>query len=851
MPPKDQIEKAIQALASAGVDVGENESAVDVQVPEDLSNLEPDVNIEELPDGGADVNFDPNAPIDQSQMPFDANLSDYIEENDLQTLSNKLVAAYESDKMSRKDWEDTYVKGLDMLGFKYDNRTQPFEGASGVVHPLLAESVTQFQAQAYKELLPPGGPVNTEIVGDITPEVEEQAKRVKDYMNYMITHVMKEYDPDMDQLLFYLPLSGSAFKKTYYDSLLQRPVSKFISGEDCVVNYMASSLEDAHRITHVTKMDSNELRKQQVSGFYRDIEVKTGSVNTISDVTEKVDELQGVSDTIASDDDEHFLLEMHVDADVPGFEDPNGVKLPYIITIDQFSTQVLSIRRNWLQQDQLKSRIDYFTHYKFLPGLGFYGFGLIHMLGGLSRTATSVLRQLIDAGTLANLPAGFKARGMRIRDHDEPLQPGEFRDVDVTGTSIKESLLPLPYKEPSQVLFALLGFCVDAGKSFAAIADMKMGEGNEQNPVGTTLALLERGTKVMSAIHKRLHYAQGIEFNLLARCIQMYLPPEYPYMVKGGNRMIKQSDFDERVDILPISNPNIFSMAQRVMLAQQQLQLAMANPALHNLREAYRRVYQALDVDNIDAILKPDPDQPQPMSPAMENSMAMKGQQPKAFPDQNHKAHMDTHGEFMFTRMVQINPQLYAMLEGHIMEHIALMAALQAQEEMKQELQQVDQMMQQAQQNPQMAQQAEQASQQVQAKLESRIAELEAEMIKEMARQEQEKAGNMAQDPLVRLKQQEIDLKAAEVAMKGEVEDNKLMADIGIEAEKIDLERDKMKGKMEETLVKESFGAIKEDTKATIDEIRQNMEDLRENKKIRSAEKIASMNGKMNGQKNS
>jgi hypothetical protein len=655
----------------------------------------------------------------------------------------------------------------------------------------------------------------------------------------------------MDQLLFYLPLSGSAFKKTYYDSLLQRPVSKFVSSEDCVVNYMATSLEEAFRITHVTKIDSNELRKQQISGFYRDIEVLTGSINTISGVTEKVDELQGVSDTIAADDDEHFLLEMHVVADVPGFEDESGIKLPYIITIDQFSTKVLSIKRNWLEQDQLKNRIDYFTHYKFLPGLGFYGFGLIHMLGGLSRTATSVLRQLIDAGTLANLPAGFKARGMRIRDHDQPLQPGEFRDVDVTGTSIKESLLPLPFKEPSQTLFALLGFCVDAGKSFAAIADMKMGEGNEQNPVGTTLALLERGTKVMSAIHKRLHYAQRLEFQLLARCIQMYLPPEYPYMVKGGNRMIKQSDFDERVDILPISNPNIFSMSQRVMLAQQQLQLAIANPALHNLREAYRRVYQALDVDNIDAILKPDPDQPQPMSPAMENSLAMKGQNPKAFPDQNHKAHIDTHGEFMFTRMVQINPQLYAMMESHIMEHIALMAALQVQEEMKQQIQQVDQMMQQAQQNQQMAQQAEQASQQLKIQMESKIAEMEAVMIAEMAKQEQEKAGNMEQDPLVRLKQQEIDLKAAEVSMKGEVEDNKLMADIGIEAEKMDLERDKMKGKMEETLAKESFGAIKEDTKQTIDEIRQNMEDLRENKKIRSAERIAAMKEKMNGRKNS
>jgi len=849
--PNSSIEKAIDALASAGVDIGANERATDVQVPERDVNFEPDVDIQGLPDGGADINFDPNAPIDQSQIPFNANLADFIEENDLQKLSNKLVAAYESDKQSRKDWENTYVKGLDMLGFKYEDRTQPFEGAAGVVHPLLAESVTQFQAQAYKELLPPAGPVNTEIVGEITPQVEEQAKRVKDYMNYQLMHVMKEYDPDMDQLLFYLPLSGSAFKKTYYDSLLQRPVSKFISSEDCVVNYMASSLEDAVRITHVTKMDANELRKQQVSGFYRDVPITSGSVATTSDVPDKVDELQGTSDTTPQDDDEHSLLEIHVAADVPGFEDESGIKLPYIITIDQFSTKVLSIKRNWIEQDPIKNRIDYFTHYKFLPGLGFYGFGLIHMLGGLSRTATSVLRQLIDAGTLANLPAGFKARGMRIRDHDEPLQPGEFRDVDVTGTSIKESLLPLPYKEPSQVLFALLGFCVDAGKSFAAIADMKMGEGNEQNPVGTTLALLERGTKVMSAIHKRLHYAQGVEFNLLARCIKMFLPPEYPYMVKGGNRMIKQQDFDDRIDILPVSNPNIFSMSQRVMLAQQQLQLAIANPALHNIREAYRRVYQALDVDNIDAILKPDPDQPQPMSPAMENSLAMKGQNPKAFPDQNHKAHMDTHGEFMFTRMVQINPQLYAMMESHIMEHIALAAALQVQEEMKQQIQQVDQMMQQAQQNPQMMQQAQQAQQQLKTQIESKVAELEAVMIAEMAKQEQEKAGNMAQDPLVRLKQQEIDLKAAEVAMKGEVEDNKLMADIGIEAEKMDLERDKMKGSMEETLAKESFGAIKEDTKQTIDEIRQNMEDLRENKKIRSAEKIAVMKEKMNGRKNS
>ena len=841
MPSSGAIEKAIEAL-NDGLEI--SGSGTEVQLPDKEVQFEPDIEITELPDGGAEINTDPNAPIDQSQVPFDANLAEYLEESDLQKLADKLIAAYETDKNSRKDWEDTYTKGLDMLGFKYEDRTQPFEGASGVIHPLLAESATQFQAQAYKELLPPSGPVNTEIVGEITPIVEEQAKRVKDFMNYQITHVMKEYDPDMDQLLFYLPLSGSAFKKTYYDSVLGRPVSKFVSSEDCVVNYMASSLEDAVRITHMTKVDSNALRKQQVSGFYRDIPITSGSVST-SDVKEKIDELHGVSDNLASEDDEHVLLEMHVDADVPGFEDESGIKLPYVITIDQYSTKILSIKRNWNQQDQLRNRVDYFTHYKFLPGLGFYGFGLIHMLGGLSRTATSVLRQLIDAGTLANLPAGFKARGMRIRDHDEPLQPGEFRDVDVTGQSIKESLLPLPYKEPSQVLFALLGFCVDAGKSFAAIADMKMGEGNEQNPVGTTLALLERGTKVMSAIHKRLHYAQGVEFNLLARCIKMFLPPEYPYMVKGGNRMIKQADFDDRVDILPVSNPNIFSMSQRVMLAQQQLQLAIANPALHNLREAYRRVYQALDVDNIDALLKPDPGNPPPKSPATENSEAMRGTEPKAFPQQNHKAHVEAHAEFMFTRPVQINPQLYAMMEAHILQHIAIMAAEQVEQQMQKQTQQFQQQMQQlqqqAQQNPQVEQQMQQLQQQFMTQKEAAISALEAQLIKNMAAEEQKRSGLEDKDPLVKLKQQEIDLKAAELMQKSEHDQTKMLMETAVDAEKLDLEREKMQSTNELGMVKESFGLLKEGQKDATAEIKENVAALRDKEKNRSNEKIAGM----------
>ena len=844
---KNNIDKALEALTGA---LEIEPTGEEVQLEPDKSvKFDPEVELMENEDGSADVNFDPNAPIDTANIPHDANLADYIEDNDLGRLSSDLLAGFESDKDSRKDWEESYVKGLDMLGFKYEDRTQPFEGASGVVHPLLAESVTQFQAQAYKELLPPSGPVRTQVVGLSTPEVQDQAKRVQQFMNYQITDVMREYDPDMDQLLFYLPLSGSAFKKVYYDGLLKRATAKFITSEDLVINYMATDLESADRITHVIKTNGNDVRKQQLGGFYRDVELPTGQTES-SDTADKIDELQGVEKNYSSDDDEHVVLEMHVNADVPGFEDTSGVKLPYIISIDQFSRTVLSIRRNWKQNDPNFAKNHYFVHYKFLPGLGFYGFGLIHMLGGLSRTATSVLRQLIDAGTLANLPAGFKARGMRIRDHDEPLQPGEFRDVDVTGVSIKESLLPLPYKEPSQVLFALLGFAVDAGKSFAAIADMKMGEGNEQNPVGTTLALLERGTKVMSAIHKRLHYAQKIEFKLLAKVFQIYLPPQYPYMVVGGNQQIKQSDFDDRVDVIPVSDPNIFSMAQRVTLAQQQLQLASAAPQLHNLREAYRRMYDAMGVDNVEAILKPDPEMPEPMSPAMENAGAMRGQQPKSFPMQDHMAHMQAHAEFMFTRMVQINPQLYAMLQAHVSEHISLIAGQQVQKKYKQQFQQLQQQMQQAQQNPQQMQQLQQQQEQLINQQAAEQAQIEAQMTQQLAQDEEARMKREAQDPLIKLKQQEIDLKAMETQMK-------LQKDMMVDAEKLDLERDKLEAETSIDLMKASADVNKEDSTEAMALLKENMAATREamknevaERKNQSAERIARENArsKANGQ---
>ena len=472
----------------------ENLSSIDIPLKEETEVVETD-------DGGAIIGeMDEEIVVD-----FSSNLAESIDDDELNNLSSELRQQYEDDKESRSDWIDSYTKGLDLLGFKYNERSQPFQGASGVTHPLLAESVTQFQSQAYKELLPAGGPVKCNIIGDSTPEIEAQSQRVKDYMNYLITDEMEDYDPDMDQMLFFLPLAGSAFKKVYYDVDLARPVAKFVPAEDLVVPYLSTDLDTSERITHLVKMTKNDLRKAQVAGFYRDIELQD-PYDEESKTQEKYNDIQG--ETKPNNTDIYNLLEIHCDLDLAGFEDDNGIKIPYVVTIEEGSGKVLSIYRNFKEEDPTRKKIEYFVHYKFLPGLGFYGFGLIHMLGGLSRTATSALRQLIDAGTLSNLPAGFKARGLRIRDDDNPIQPGEFRDVDAPSGDLRNGLLPLPYKGPDQTLFALLGFVVDAGRRFAAVADQKLGEGSQANPVGTTMALLEQGSKVMSAIHKRLHYAQ-------------------------------------------------------------------------------------------------------------------------------------------------------------------------------------------------------------------------------------------------------------------------------------------------------------------------------------------------------
>mgnify|MGYP003675808699 FL=1 len=720
------------------------------------------IDIEMTEDGGAIVNPEIMPP----DTGFDGNLAEFIDENDLQVIASELRQSFEDDKSSRQQWEETYTKGLDLLGLNYSERSQPFQGASGVTHPLLAESVTQFQAQAYKELLPASGPVRTQIIGQATKDKEDQAQRVSDFMNYQIMHVMEEYDPELDQMLFYLPLAGSTFKKIYYDANLGRAVSKFIPAEDLVVPYTATNLEECERVTHILKRTDNDIKKMQVSGFYRDVDLQV--IEEERKVEEKERKLSGVQKT-GYRDDQYTLLEMHVDLDVPGFEDPDGIKLPYIVTIDEGSGNVLSIYRNYKDGDTLYKKQQYFVHYKFMPGLGFYGLGLIHMIGGLSRTATAALRQLIDAGTLANLPAGFKARGLRIADDDSPIQPGEFRDVDAPSGDLRAGLLPLPYKGADPTLFQLLGFCVQAGKEFATVADQKIGEAAGAGaPVGTTMALMERGMRVMSAIHKRVHYAQRIEFKLLARIFAESLPPMYPYEVQGDLQSLKASDFDERIDIIPVSDPTIFSMSQRVTLAQTQLQLAEAAPQMHNIYEAYRRMYSAMGVQNIDAIL-PVPTGPEPMDPGMENATALSGGSLTAFRKQNQLAHIDAHRAFFSSVLVKNNPQTMMILQSHIMEHVSLQAREEVEQEMAKEFEAL-----QAQAGGELPPEQQNEMQEL---VESKIAERIVEMTEKMVTEEQEVMSEQGEDPLVQLKQQEINLKAQDLQRKATADEGKMMLD--------------------------------------------------------------------------
>jgi hypothetical protein len=747
--------------------------AVDTVV-EDIKEEPKEIEVMETADGGAEISFDPNA-VEPVSSSHNQNLAELLDDSILDPLGSKLVDDYKDYRSSRKDWEDTYRNGLDLLGFKYERRTEPFKGASGVTHPVLSEAVTQFQAQAYKELLPADGPVRTQILGAQTPAKQDQSNRIKDFMNYQIMDQMKEYEPEFDQMLFYLPLSGSTFKKVYYDDLLGRAVSKFIPADDLVVPYSATSLDDAESVIHIIKMSENDLRKQQVSGFYRDIDLAQPGMQT-DDITKKEREIEGVKQT--KQDDIYTLLECHVNVDLEGFEDmgadgmPTGIKLPYVITIEEGSRQVLSIRRNYKENDPKKNKTNYFVHFKFLPGLGFYGFGLIHMIGGLSRTATSALRQLLDAGTLSNLPAGFKSRGIRVRDDAQPLQPGEFRDVDAPGGNIRDQFMTLPYKEPSVVLLQLLGIVVGAGQRFASIADMQVGDGNQRAAVGTTVALLERGSRVMSAIHKRLYVGLKQEFKLLADIFKTYLPPAYPYDVVGGSRVIKVADFDDRIDILPIADPNIFSQTQRISMAQTQLQLQQANPQIHNLYQAYRSMYEAIGVKNINAIL-PAPAQPTPMDPAMEHIQALGAKPFQAFPGQDHRAHIDAHLNFMQVNMVRNSPIAMASMQKNILEHIALMAQEQVQLEFKDEIMQITQMQQVAMQDPNVANQVKMISE----KIESRKAQLIAEMTQEFAKEENKITSQFDSDPLLKLKSREVDLRAMENERKAKEAEERINLD--------------------------------------------------------------------------
>ena len=750
----DNIDKALDLGGKPDLEIlkKETEVVVDgqrVPAPEGLE-------IEMDEEGGATLDFDPREAL--PEIEFYSNLAEVIDDRDLETLSDELMGDFESDKSSRKDWEDAYVKGLGLLGLKYDERTTPFRGASGATHPLLTESATQFQATAFKELLPANGPVRTIIMGNESPEKYAKAGRVQEFMNFQLMNKMEDYTPEYEQMLFYLPLAGSTFKKVYYDELMDRPVSKFVPAEDLVVNYLATDLDSCERMCHVINMSYNDFRKKQVSGFYKDVDILPQEAEA-DRVKEKYNELDGQKPSYA--DKVVKLYEFHTSLDLKDFEDKDdagemtGIKIPYIVTIEEGSTRVVGIRRNYEKEDPKKIRKQYFVQYKFLPGLGFYGFGLIHMIGGLSRTATDLLRQLIDAGTLSNLPAGFKSRGIRIRDDADPIQPGEFRDIDAPNGDLRNSLIPLPYKEPSQTLFALLGFVVQAGQRFASIADMQVGDGNQNAPVGTTIALLERGSKIMSAIHKRCYYSQRKEFKLLYKVFADYLPETYPYSVEGADRTIKAEDFDGSLDVLPVADPNIFSTAQRVTLAQTELQLAQSAPDLHNMKEAYRRMYEALGIKDVDEILRKDTPVA-PKDPATEHADLLDGNLMRAYEGQDHDAHIQNHLLFGTNQMILSNPPMAMKLQKHILEHVSLKAKEQTAFLVSQGQVQEDQM-------------------------DQVIARLEAQFMGELKQLSQQLSGGGQPDPAIQLKQQELQ----QDAMKDQMDSQRDQARIQLDAEKL------------------------------------------------------------------
>ena len=744
----------------------------------------------ETEDGGVIIDFDPNAGQSE-ESEFDSNLVDFIDEQELDTLGIDLIESYTGDKESRTDWEETYTKGLDQLGLKFEDRTTPWAGACGVFHPMMSEAVIRFQSQAISEMFPAQGPVRTKIVGKVTEDKTKQAQRVQDYLNFLLTHEMTEYRTETEKMLFSLPLAGSAFRKVYYDPNLDRPCSIFVPAEDVVVNYGASDLETCERATHIMKKSSNDVRKMQVSGFYRDVELPDASPNS-SDIAKKYDEMTGDVDTYNLDN-RHILLEMQVNLDLQGFEDTDesgnatGIAVPYVVTMDYPSGIVLSIRRNWYEDDPKKLRRMHFVHYQYLPGIGFYGFGLIHMIGGLAKSATSLLRQLVDAGTLSNLPGGLKARGLRIKGDDTPIMPGEFRDVDIPGGAIRDNITFLPYKEPSATLYQLLQNIVEEGRRFASISDMKISDMNNQAPVGTTLALMERNMKVMSAVQARLHASMRKEFDILVNIVTDFTDPAYPYEM-DEEEFIKVEDFDERVDVLPVSDPNAATMAQRIMQYQAAMQLATTAPQMYNLPELHRQMLEVLGIRNVEDIV-PTEDDIKPVDPVTAVQNLINGNPVKAFIDQDHEAHIQTvvsaqqNPEIM--QLVQQSPNavsIQAAGSAYVNEHLTMKFRKQVEQEMGIEL------------PPE--------GEPIPADVEKRISELVAEAAKRVtmtsqAQAEQQRIQEQMKDPLIQAKERELGIKEAEVQRKSQEGQAKILLDAAKASGNKELEEKRIKSQEE------------------------------------------------------
>ena len=724
--------------------------------------VNPDAVAVETDDGGVVVDFEGSMTEDLIGPEHNGNLAEFLEESDLDEMGSELVSDFESDRTSRKEWSRSYVKGLDLLGMKIEERTQPWEGASGVFHPLLSEAIVRFQAQAMGEIFPASGPVRTKIVGKQTKEKNAQAKRVEHEMNYMLTEEMTEYRDEMEQMLFRLPLAGSAFKKVYYDPIMERPCSMFVPAEDFVVSYGASDLMSCSRYTHVMKKTENQVKELMVSGFYRDIDLPEPSVDE-SDIQDKYDEMEG-NESVYEEDDRYTILEMHVDIELPEpFQDKDGLARPYVVTIDKSSRTILSIRRNWYETDPKKIKRQHFIHYRYLPSLGFYGTGLIHLIGGLAKSATSILRQLIDAGTLSNLPAGLKARGLRIKGDDSPLMPGEFRDVDVPGGAIRDSITFIPYKEPSSVLYQLLGNIVEEGRRIGSIADVQVGNMNPNAPVGTTLALLERSMKVMSGVQARLHASLKKELRILAKCIHDFMPSDYVYETEG--EFSRTKDFDGRVDVIPVSDPNASTMAQRVTQYQSALQLAQQAPQLYDMGKLHRQMLEVLGIQDASSIIKL-PDDLTPKDPVTENMAILKQEPVKAFKYQDHEAHIAVHTAAMQDpKMQQIIGQspfasaIQNAISAHITEHVAFQYRKEVEMQMGVPMPDEDKPL----------------PEDVEEQLSKVTADAAAKVLqKSQAEIAQQEAMQKSQDPLTIMQQKEMALKEAEFAHKKEMDLAKL-----------------------------------------------------------------------------